>query len=224
MRHFAFRPSITLKGRENYGLRGFAGKPFHPPLTDIPVAAYMFAAVFDIISVILGSGEGARALFIAATWLMVGGVAVSLLAALTGWADWHRSSEPGNQARRTINSHAIIMLSVTALALISMIGHLAVYSAAATPVWVMIVTILSAVFVALGATYGGSLVFDYGFNVEVAGDSPVWATSEVNLLPGEKPAPEADPAVDTLTADGAADSSTVPNNAASITDQTVGTV
>ena len=28
--------------------------------------------------------------------------------------------------------------------------------------------------VAVGATFGGTLVFDYGFNVETAGDSPVW--------------------------------------------------
>lgn len=191
MRHFAFRPSVTLRGRENYGLRGLAGKPFHPPLTDIPVGAYVFAAVFDLVSVILGDGsETARALYLAGTWLMVGGVAVSLLAALTGWADWHRSSEPGNQARRTINAHAIIMLGVTAVAIVDMIARLALSGEPATPAWIMVLTIVAAAAVALGATYGGSLVFDYGFNVEVAGDSPVWAPSEVDLLPGEKPAAE----------------------------------
>ena len=41
----SFRPSLTLKGRKFFGpLRGAAGKPVHPPLTDIPSAAYMFAA------------------------------------------------------------------------------------------------------------------------------------------------------------------------------------
>ena len=38
MRKFAVRPALTLKGRKFKGLRGFAGKPFHPPLTDIPIA------------------------------------------------------------------------------------------------------------------------------------------------------------------------------------------
>jgi hypothetical protein len=28
------------------------------------------------------------------------------------------------------------------------------------------------------------LVFDYGFNVETAGDSPVWHKSESDVLPG----------------------------------------
>jgi uncharacterized membrane protein len=189
MRHFAFRPSITIKGRENYGLRGFAGKPFHPPLTDIPVGAYVFAAVFDIISLAMGASSGAHALFLVSTWLILGGVVVSLLAALTGWADWHRSSEPGNQARRTINAHAIIMLSVTTIALVNLILRLtAFWGDASTPVMSMVLSIITAAAIAWGATYGGSLVFDYGFNVEVAGDSPVWATSEVDLLPGQHPA------------------------------------
>lgn len=213
MRHFAFRPSITIKGRENYGLRGFAGKPFHPPLTDIPVAAYLFAALFDIISLSMGDSSGAHSLFLVGTWLILGGVATSLLAALTGWADWHRSSEPGNQARRTVNAHAIIMLTVTAIALVNLILRLtAFWGDASTPAASMILAILAAAGVAWGATYGGSLVFDYGFNVEVAGDSPVWAPSEVDLLPGQHPAEaSADAAAsDTAAAATPTDQAAVP--------------
>ncbi len=187
MRHFSFRPSLTMSGRENRGLRGLAGKPLHPPLTDIPVAAYIFAAVFDILSVILGSGhvEVGRQLFLAGSWTIVGGVVVSLLAALTGWADWHRSSEPGTQARRTINAHAIIMLSVTVIALVNVLVRLTAYSdSASTPAWLMVLSVIAALGIAVGATYGGGLVFDYGFNVETAGDHPVWHVTEVDVLPG----------------------------------------
>jgi hypothetical protein len=42
----------------------------------------------------------------------------------------------------------------------------------------------------LGGALGGTMVFDYGFNVETAGDSPVWHRSEADVLPGEKPAPD----------------------------------
>jgi uncharacterized membrane protein len=197
MRHFAFRPALTMSGRENHGLRGLAGKPFHPPLTDIPIAAYMFAAVFDIISFAVSGAthaQLARELFLAGSWTMLGGVAVSVLAALTGWADWHRSSEPGTQARRTINSHAIIMICVTVVALVDVIVRFtASRDDVATPAGIMVLSIIAAALVAIGATYGGSLVFDYGFNVETAGDSPVWHISEVNLLPGQHPADEALP-------------------------------
>lgn len=192
MRHFAFRPAITMKGRANNGLRGLAGKPFHPPLTDIPIGAYIFVALFDIISLIMGDGSGAHALFLVSTWLVLGGIIASLGAALTGWADWHRTSEPGNQARRTINSHAIIMLSVTALALISFILRVtAFWGDPSAPVAAMILSIVIALAVSWGATYGGSLVFDYGFNVETAGDHPVWHDNEVDVFPGQHPAEEA---------------------------------
>ena len=195
MRRFSFGPSLVLKGRKNKGLRGFAGKPYHPPLTDVPITAYIFAAVFDVLSCVLydGHAELAKEMFHAATWLFLGGAAVSVLAALTGWADWHRSSEPGTQARRTINAHAIIMIVVTALSLLDIALRLTAYSDdtyASTGLAVLSAAI--AIGVTVGSTYGGTLVFDYGFNVETAGDSPVWHKSEVDVYPGKKPAKASD--------------------------------
>jgi uncharacterized membrane protein len=50
MRAFSFRPALGLRGREFKGVRGFAGKPFHPPLTDVTVGAYAIASFLDIAS------------------------------------------------------------------------------------------------------------------------------------------------------------------------------
>jgi len=49
-RLFSIKPSMTFKGREFRGLRGWAGKPLHPPLTDFPIVCYVLVAVFDFIS------------------------------------------------------------------------------------------------------------------------------------------------------------------------------
>jgi uncharacterized membrane protein len=188
MRHFAFRPTLTTKGRAFKGLRGYAGKPFHPPLTDVPVTAYLFAAAFDVLSIAVKGSHPivGRQLFVAGTWVMLGGAAVSLLAALTGWADWSRSSEPGTQARRTINSHAITMISVTVLVLIDLgLRTLHYQDRPAAPGIVVVLSVIAAAGVSVGATYGGTLVYDYGFNVETAGDSPVWHKSEVDAFPGD---------------------------------------
>ena len=38
-RLYSIRPTWSLKGRRSQGLRGFSGKPFHPPLTDFPIGA-----------------------------------------------------------------------------------------------------------------------------------------------------------------------------------------
>src|SRR3954471_6662248 len=97
MRRFSFGPALSMSGRKNKGLRGLAGKPFHPPLTDVPITAYMFAAVFDVLSIAVHSSHPAlaRELYMAGTWTLLGGAAVSVLTALTGAVDWWQSSEPG---------------------------------------------------------------------------------------------------------------------------------
>jgi uncharacterized membrane protein len=188
MRRFSFGPSLAIKGRKFKGLRGYAGKPFHPPLTDVPITAYMFGAVFDVLSLLLHDDHEqlATELFRAGTWVFLGGAAVSVLAALTGWADWHRSSQPGTQARRTINAHAIIMITVTVLTLIDIAIRLSDNDAAYTSAGLAVLSVVIAALVSTGATYGGTLVYDYGFNVETAGDSPVWHENEVDVYPGAK--------------------------------------
>jgi len=159
----------------------------HPPLTDIPVAAYILAAAFDVVSIVGGDSHAwAREFWHAGTYVFVGGIAVSVLAALTGFWDWWKSSEPGNQARRTINTHAWIMITVTVLALADLAWRLNDYhTRSSTPAGILVLSLVVAAFVSLGATYGGTLVFDYGFNVETAGDHPVWHESEHDVFPGQ---------------------------------------
>ena len=144
MRRFSVRPALTMKGRTFKGLRGWSGKPLHPPLTDLPVAAYVLAAVFDVISAVAGKGHAfAGELWHAATWVFVGGAVVSVLTALTGLWDWWKSSEPGTQARRTINTDAAIMVTVTVLALADIAWRLSVRdTAAVTPVGIAVLSVV----------------------------------------------------------------------------------
>ena len=186
MRRFSVRPTLTLRGRQFKGLRGWSGKPLHPPLTDIPVAAYVFAAAFDVIAVLGRHQSWARDFFRAGTFVFIGGAAVSVLAALTGFWDWLRSTEKGTQARRTANTHAWTMITVTLLALIDIALRLNVYNTRFYPnAAILVLSIVVALLVSVGATFGGSLVFEYGFNVETAGDSPVWHPSETDVMPGD---------------------------------------
>ena len=187
MRRFSVRPPLTMKGRTFKGLRGWSGKPLHPPLTDLPIAAYVLAAAFDVISAIAGKDHTwARELWHAGAYLFVGGAAVSVLAALTGLWDWWKSSEAGTQARRTINTHATIMITVTVLALVDIAWRLRDYNTeAVTPVGIAVLSVAIGLLVSVGATFGGSLVYDYGFNVETAGDHPVWHKSDTDVFPGQ---------------------------------------
>jgi len=186
MRTFSVRPTFTIRGRTFKGLRGWSGKPAHPPLTDIPIAAYVLAAIFDVIATFGRHESWAREFFRAATFVFVAGAAVSLLAALTGFWDWLRSTEPGTQARRTANAHATTMILVTLLAVTDIVLRIATEDHRSHPTGpVLVLSILVAVLVAVGAAFGGTLVFDYGFNVETAADSPVWHRSETDVLPSK---------------------------------------
>jgi uncharacterized membrane protein len=187
MRRFSFRPSLTLRGRKFKGLRGFAGKPFHPPLTDVPIGAYTIVAGTDLLSRILSGGSHkivALELYKGGTFTMWGGFIVSLATALTGFWDWWKSSEPGTQARRTINSHAWTMITATVLVVVNLIMRTWIYdNAGHTPGRVLIISLVIFVLITIGGTLGGELTYDYGFNVETAGDSPVWAKTEADVMP-----------------------------------------
>lgn len=185
MRKFSIRPSFTLRGREFRGLRGLAGKPLHPPLTDIPIGAYVLAAAFDIVSFAGQDQEWSRDFYRAANFALLGGAAVSLLTALTGFVDW-RTTEKGTQVRRTANAHAWAMLSVTGLVLAGIVLRVfAFWDESSTPALALVLSATAAGLTVAGAAIGGSIVYDYGFNVENAGDHPAYRRSETDLLPDE---------------------------------------
>ncbi|HVL65573.1 MAG TPA: DUF2231 domain-containing protein [Actinomycetota bacterium] len=178
-RLFSVRPALTFRGRKFKGLRGFAGKPFHPPLTDIPVGAYLLAPLFDVLSY-LGSGETAEHLNAAAGYLWIAGLVVSVPTILTGFWDWLKSTPKHTQAWRTANWHMAMMLLASALVVVTLVAR----SDDVTSAGGAVLSVVTGAIVAFGSMYGGALVYDYGFNVETSGDHPVWHESEQDVFPG----------------------------------------
>lgn len=196
MRRFSIRPTLTLKGRTFKGLRGWSGKPLHPPLTDIPIAAYLLAAGLDVASVIGGSERAwAKEIWHAGTFVVVAGLGTSVLTAVTGLFDASRSSEAGTQARRTINTHATLMATATALAAGGLAWRLAVHgSESSTPIAFAALSVVTAAVVSLGATFGGTLVFDYGSTsrppaTRRCGIAPSATCSPATIRPPDRGAP-----------------------------------
>jgi uncharacterized membrane protein len=140
--------------------------------------------VLDVISIAGQDEEWARDFFRAATFVLVVGASVSLLTALTGFVDWLRSTTPGTQVRREANAHALTMLTVTVIVLANIaVRVFAEGGAQHSPIVVVVLSVIAAALTALGGTIGGSLVYDFGFNVETAGDSPAYHPSEHDVLP-----------------------------------------
>ncbi len=198
-RLYSIRPALTLRGRRFRGIRGWVGKPSHPPLTDFPIVCYVLVGAFDVISYVAGSGDDgsavARDFFRAATYVLIAGAIVSLATALTGFWDWWKGMErlpdtgPIGRAKhtqvwRTANWHMTVMLTVTALVVVDIVVRLARWNQNATELPAMVLSILAAALVAFGALYGGALVYDYQFNVEPLKGSPVWDETEEDHFPG----------------------------------------
>jgi uncharacterized membrane protein len=195
-RIYSIRPTLSLKGRRSQGLRGFSGKPFHPPLTDFPIVCYALAAVFDLISFFSGADDPkAHDFFAAATFVMAAGYIVGLGAILTGFLDWwkgiprDRKSGPIGKAKhtqvwRTINWHATVMIVVTVLTLLGLVLRIGGFDEGQTQVAWLVLSCLAAALVLFGAAYGGTLVFEYGFNVENIDE--VWNESEQDHVRPER--------------------------------------
>jgi uncharacterized membrane protein len=83
-----------------------------------------------------------------------------------------------------------IMLVVTAIVVVNVALRLTGFDEGAT-ILVLVLSLASGGLVALGAAYGGAMVFDYQFNVEPLKGSTVWNETEEDQLPGQKAAPPA---------------------------------
>ena len=184
MRRFSFRPALEFRGRKFKGLRGFAGKPFHPPVTDLTPGAYIVAPILLVIAFLFKDSSWAEDANKAGAWvLLIGGIS-SLATALTGFADW-LNTQKGTQVRRMANAHAWTMITLTVVVLFSLwyifLAKDGEYFS--EPSWLTaILALVIAGLVTIGGTMGGSLVYDWGFNVETAKDHPVWHPSEHDII------------------------------------------
>jgi uncharacterized membrane protein len=90
------------------------------------------------------------------------------------------------QVWRTANWHMVVMLTVTGIVIADIIVRLLQFDDGYANFSTMILSILAGALVSYGATYGGSLVYDYQFNVESLDGSTAWDETETDQLPGDK--------------------------------------
>jgi uncharacterized membrane protein len=163
------------------------GRVFHPPFTDFPIAAYVFAAAFDLISAIGGPHrDWALQLWHAGTFVLIAGACLCLLTMLTGFADLLRFSGSHPGATGTVITHVAVMAGVFMIGSGDIAWRLSEYhSQASTPMGILIVSIAAAAGVCIGASHGGSLVFRYGVGVQAGAPAPVPVRVNGALMPGQ---------------------------------------
>lgn len=194
MRRFSFRPGLELRGRKFKGLRGFSGKPFHPPLTDVPVGAYIIGPVLDLVAFIASDSSWSADVYRAGGFTLLVGAIVSIPTAITGFADW-LNTQKGTQMRRMANAHAWVMIVLTLVVLSDLALRYLGDRSEAPDGLIVVVGLVIAGMVTLGGALGGAMVYDFGFNVETATDNHVYHPSQHDIIhPHDDPPKEGDSA------------------------------
>src|SRR3954465_15344288 len=101
-------------------IKGWPGKPSHPPLTDASIGAYTVGVAMLVLGA-LGVEEEQMAH--GSLLAIGGGLALALPTAVTGLLDW-LDIPKGTPARTTGTVHLFTMLSATTLFAVAFIGQL----------------------------------------------------------------------------------------------------
>ena len=139
-------------------VKGFPGKPSHPPLTDASIGAYTVGVAMLVLGA-LGVEEEQMAH--GALLAISGGILLAVPTALTGLLDW-LDIPKGTPARTTATVHLFTMLAATGLFVATWFAQLDGYKHDEVKTVGWILGLAAESLLAAGGFIGGSLVFVYG--------------------------------------------------------------
>jgi uncharacterized membrane protein len=163
-------------------LKGFPGKPLHPPLTDASIGAYTVGVAALIVGALgVEEEQMAHASLIAIS----GGLIVALPTALTGLLDW-LDLEKGTPVRTVATVHLLLMLAATGLFVATWFAQLDGYKHDEVKAVAWILGAVAESVLAVGGNIGGAQVFVYGVRVLKRPDTPfAKALNPLGLDPDE---------------------------------------
>jgi uncharacterized membrane protein len=142
-------------------LHGLPGHPLHPPLTDATIGMFVLATALAVIGA-AGAIEDAAG---KGCWLaLIGGLAVALPTATTGFADWLRL-EWGSPPWRTATLHLTAMLTAVALYAVAAWLQYDGYRHGDVETGTVIFSVAGVVALTAGGWLGGAIVFVHGVRV-----------------------------------------------------------
>jgi uncharacterized membrane protein len=153
----------------NQLIKGWPGKPSHPPLTDASIGAYTVGVAMLVLGT-LGVEEEPMAH--GSLLAIGGGLALALPTALTGLLDW-LDMPKGTPARTTATIHLLTMLSATVLFAVAFIGQLDGYEHGEIKTLGLIFGLAAEALLAVGGYIGGTIVFVYGNRVLKRPETPL---------------------------------------------------
>lgn len=142
-------------------LKGFPGKPSHPPLTDAAIGAYTIGVAMLVLGA-LGVEEEQMAH--GALLAIGGGLILAVPTALTGLLDW-LDLPKGTPVRATATLHLLTMVAATVMFALTFLAHLDGYDDGTVEALAWILGLVAEALLILGGTIGGALAYVYGVRV-----------------------------------------------------------
>ena len=142
-------------------LKGWPGKPSHPPLTDASIGAYTVGAAMLVLGA-LGVEEEQMAH--GALLAISGGLILAVPTALTGLLDW--LDIPAGTPKKTVATiHLVTMVAATLAFAATWLLHVGGYDDGQVETGAWIVGVIAEGLLAVGGFVGGAIVFVYGNRV-----------------------------------------------------------
>jgi uncharacterized membrane protein len=142
-------------------VKGFAGKPSHPPLTDVSVGAYTVGVAMLVAG---AAGLEQEAMAKGALLAISGGLIAAVPTILTGLLDYF--DLPKRTAARTLATyHLFVMLAATALFAVTWLAQRQGYLDGEVATLALILGVVAFAVLVIGGTLGGALAYVYGVRV-----------------------------------------------------------
>jgi uncharacterized membrane protein len=147
--------------KPSYLIHGLPGHPLHPPLTDATIGVYTFATVAAVLSK-LGVADRPLA---QAWWLaLLIGLAVTVLTALTGLADWLQITW-GSELWKTATLHLTAMVTGTVFFFLAAVFGHGSYVDHRVATGSFLLTLVGFLCLTVGGWLGGAITYVYGMRV-----------------------------------------------------------
>ena len=150
-------------------VRGWPGKPSHPPLTDASIGAYTVGVAMLVAGALgLEEEQMAHGSLIAIS----GGLALAAPTVLTGLLDWLQI-EKGTTRRTVATIHLLTMVSATLVFAAAWLAQRPGYLDGQVESLGLALGLAAEALLAAGGYIGGTLVFIYGVRVVQRPDAPL---------------------------------------------------
>jgi uncharacterized membrane protein len=150
-------------------LRGWPGKPSHPPLTDASIGAYTAGVAMLVAGRI---GIESEQMAVGALIAISVGLLLAAPTALTGLLDWLQLPK-GTPARTVATVHLLTMVTATVLFALTWLAQRPGYNDEEVRVLALVLGLGAEAALAIGGYLGGTIVFVYGHRVLANEQTPI---------------------------------------------------